>query len=57
MMKKAADTDIAMYALRNTSSCAPNNVYKCIELHFPALQCCYYCFIVLSAVVVAILLL
>ena len=44
-----------MYAFRNTCSCAPNDVYKCIELYFPVLQCCYYCFGVLSAVVVAIL--
>ena len=34
MMKKAADTDTYMYIFRNTSSCAPNNVYKCIKLHF-----------------------
>ena len=44
-----------MYVFRNTCSCAPNDVYKCIELYFPVLQCCYYCFGVLSAVVVAIL--
>ena len=51
-MKKAADTDICMYLEIHA-----RDVYKCIKLHFPALQCCYYCFSILSAVVIVILLL
>ena len=50
-MEKAADTDICMYLEIHF-----HDVCKYIELHFPSLQCCYYCFSVLSAVVIAILL-
>ena len=51
-MEKAADRDSYMYLEIHT-----HDVYKCIELHFPALQCYYYYFSVLSAVAIAILLL
>ena len=55
MMKKATDKDIRIYVFKNTCSCAPNDVYKCIGFKFPLLQRCYYCFSVLSAAVATIL--
>ena len=41
-----------MYLYRNVCSHAPNDTYKCIELHSVALQCCYYCLNVLSAILI-----